>query len=85
MELIPENIYVAIGQLVAFIMIIKGNVIFKAGLNAILKIKNGKNGSNKVVYSHNPNFQTLTKDIGELKEILIRLTTIVDERLPKKK
>lgn len=89
MELIPENIYVAIGQLVIFILIIKGKDIVKF----LLSIKNGKNGKS---YEHNPNFQTLEKDIRnstekicnkitEQNKIFIRLTTIVDERLPKKK
>ena len=70
LKLIPSGLINFLGWLTLFVII-----VFK---DKLLRVFNGKT---KV---HNPNFYTTDKKLDDIRVQLIKLTTIIDERLPKK-
>jgi len=72
LKLIPEGTFQVLGFLaLLFTLLFKeqiGRLIFKP----------------KSKPEHNPNLDTLDDKMDDIKEILIELKTIIDERLPKK-
>ena len=73
LKLIPEGTFQVLGFLaLLFALLFKeqiGRMIFKQ----------------KSEPGHNPNLETLEKQLTGISKQLIRLTTIIDERLPKNK
>lgn len=65
---IPDGFITFLGWLTLL-----GIIVFKEKLWAVLKVKP----------AHNPNFQTLDKKLDDIKLLLVKLTTIIDERLEK--
>ena len=70
LKLIPDGLINFLGWVTLFAII-----LFKDKLFGLFNKKE----------AHNPNFETLQKQLVEVSKQLIKLTTIIEERLPKKR
>jgi len=87
LDIVPEGFFTFLGYLVILFVI-----LFKDKIWERIFIRNGKKTGKTTTFGHNPNLVTLDAKIDNIDDklddivnILTKLTTVIDERLPRKK